>query len=353
MGHVGVPRGRKGASRVARKRERNWKMREAFWALAMTLLFVPSAYPAPVYHVSRPAWYSSLGEETDRERSGLTGLVRTVTIWKAGFSPGGKMRVETPRQILRETCYDVHGNMTERTSYGPGGSVSSRHEYVYDPEGRKVRLLIHRADGSLNSTWIYRYDESGALTGWGKYGSDGSLIQTVSHTYHAAGWMTERAVRGPEGGLEWKHVYTYDVAGDLIEDIRYKGDGSLLSRYRYTYHSNGNKTGSEYARYDKGGSIEWRHVFRYDGKGIVIREFEYEADGSLNTESDYTHEFDSAGNWIRQIKWIYLSGSGKRRFTPFVVTYRTVTYYPEETDGEEGDQERRGAPDKGKRHMKQ
>jgi hypothetical protein len=305
-------------------------MVRALWTTVLGLAFASSAHPSPDFSGPRPAWRSSLRQETDRDRAGLLGPVRKVTTWEANSSRQDGKEVETGGTRMREDSYDSRGNLTEHKSYGPNGLLVSTHVHVYGLRGEKKRLLIYREDGSLLWTRVHRYDPNGVLTGWiwMKYDKDDSVLETVTHTLHAMGWVTERIVCNAKGHIERKHLFTYNAAGDLIEDVRVDGDGSPLSRFRYTYGSSGNKTTSTYLAYDDSGEVQFEHVCLFDARGILISEAHRGAEGSPEEEFDYDYEFDSVGNWIKQTKLIPLTGPGERRYSPLMVIYRTITYYP-------------------------
>jgi tetratricopeptide (TPR) repeat protein len=109
-----------------------------------------------------------------------------------------------------------------------------------------------------------------------------------------------RPVEGPTQLIE---VTTYGVKGNRIENTSYPAGGALVGKEEY--------------RYDERGHITEMTV-RDDRGAIISREA-------------YSYEFDKFGNWTRMVTSLVVFENGALKREPIEVTYRTVTYYFDDT----------------------
>lgn len=104
------------------------------------------------------------------------------------------------------------------------------------------------------------------------------------------------AVEGPAQLVE---VTTYGLKGNRIENTSYPIAGSLAGKEEYKYDERGNIT---------------EMTLRDERGAIVSREA-------------YTYEFDKFGNWTKMVTNLVVFENGELKREPVEVTYRTVTYY--------------------------
>lgn len=109
-----------------------------------------------------------------------------------------------------------------------------------------------------------------------------------------------RAVEGPTQLVE---ITTYGIKGNRIENTSYPIGGGLVGKEEYKYDERGNIT--EMTVRDDRGSI-------------------------LNREA-YSYEFDKFGNWTKMTTSLVVFENGELKREPVEVTYRTVTYYFDDT----------------------
>ncbi len=109
-----------------------------------------------------------------------------------------------------------------------------------------------------------------------------------------------RAVEGPPQLVE---VTTYGVKGNRIENTSYPIGGSLVGKEEYKYDERGNIT----------------EMTVRDDRGSII-----------NREA-YSYEFDKFGNWTKMVTSLVVFENGAVKREPIEVTYRTVTYYFDDT----------------------
>lgn len=109
--------------------------------------------------------------------------------------------------------------------------------------------------------------------------------------------------RPVEGPAQLVEITTYGIKGNRIENTSYPIAGSLVGKEEYKYDDRGNIT---------------EMTLRDERGGIVSREA-------------YTYEFDKFGNWTRMVTNLVVFENGELKREPVEVTYRTVTYYFDDT----------------------
>ncbi|HEX7334622.1 MAG TPA: tetratricopeptide repeat protein [Pyrinomonadaceae bacterium] len=108
------------------------------------------------------------------------------------------------------------------------------------------------------------------------------------------------AVEGPAQLVE---ITTYGIKGNRVENTSYPIGGGLVGKEEYKYDERGNIT---------------EMTVRDDSGSIVNREA-------------YSYEFDKFGNWTKMVTSLVVFENGILKREPVEVTYRTVTYYFDDT----------------------
>ena len=109
-----------------------------------------------------------------------------------------------------------------------------------------------------------------------------------------------RPVEGPPQLVE---VTTYGIKGDRIENTSYPIKGGLAGKEEYKYDDRGNIT---------------QMTVRDDRGAILSREA-------------YDYQFDKFGNWTKMTTSLVVFENGELKREPIEVSYRTVTYYFDDT----------------------
>ena len=109
-----------------------------------------------------------------------------------------------------------------------------------------------------------------------------------------------QAVEGPPQLVE---ITTYGINGNRIENTSYPIGGGVVGKEEYKYDERGNST---------------EMTMRDDRGAIVSREA-------------YNYEFDKLGNWTKMVTNLVVFENGELKREPIEVTYRTVTYYFDDT----------------------
>lgn len=122
-------------------------------------------------------------------------------------------------------------------------------------------------------------------------------VQTESAKFEAkSGRLTERP-------LQLLEVTTYDLKGARIDNASYLVPGSPVGKEEY----------------------------KYDEKGNIIEMTLRGDDGSIISREAYKYEFDRIGNWTKMVTSLVLFEAGELKYEPVEATYRTITYYFDQT----------------------
>ena len=125
------------------------------------------------------------------------------------------------------------------------------------------------------------------------------LVGSVRRVKTETARIEIREGRPIEGPAQLVEVTTYGIKGNRIENTSYPIAGSLAGKEEYKYDERGNIT---------------EMTLRDDRGAILSREA-------------YTYEFDKFGNWTRMVTNLVVFENGELKREPVEVTYRTVTYY--------------------------
>ena len=105
-----------------------------------------------------------------------------------------------------------------------------------------------------------------------------------------------------EGERALLELTVYDISGKRIDNQTYPVVNSLIGQETYDY----------------------------DEAGRLLRTTVRNEQGKILSRTEYSYEFDAAGNWIKMTSAVVVSESGRRRLEPVEVAYRTITYYSED-----------------------
>lgn len=105
---------------------------------------------------------------------------------------------------------------------------------------------------------------------------------------------------GPvEGRRSLLELTVYDINGKRIDNKTYPVVNSLLGQETY----------------------------EYDEQGHLLRTTVRNEQDVVLSRTEYSYEYDAAGNWIKMTSSVVVSESGRQRREPVEVTYRTIIYY--------------------------
>ena len=105
--------------------------------------------------------------------------------------------------------------------------------------------------------------------------------------------------RPVEGVRQLLELTTYGINGNRIENTSYPGRDSLIGKEEYSY----------------------------DNRGNIIEMTLRNDQGTILSKEAYSYEFDTFGNWTKMVTSLVVFENGQLKSEPVEVTYRTVTYY--------------------------
>ncbi|MDQ1593249.1 MAG: Gram-negative bacterial TonB protein C-terminal [Pyrinomonadaceae bacterium] len=76
-----------------------------------------------------------------------------------------------------------------------------------------------------------------------------------------------------------------------------------------------------------------QETHEYDDQGHLLRTTVRNERGVVLGRTEYSYEFDAAGNWVKMTSSVVVSEAGRQRLEPVEVTYRTIVYYSGGEDG--------------------
>ena len=97
-----------------------------------------------------------------------------------------------------------------------------------------------------------------------------------------------------------------------------------------TYDQKGNRVDNAYFL-AAGGSLTGKEVYKYDERGNIVEMTLHNDDGTLLAKEVYTYEFDAVGNWVKMTTSVAMMEGGLVTFEPSEVTYRTISYFLDQT----------------------
>jgi len=187
-----------------------------------------------------------------------------------------------------------------------------RKSYTYNGDGALIEVALHSPKGDVGSKHVYTYDEKG---------------NRLSDTYYY--YYGPKLTDSTE-----KTLFTYDEKGNKIEEAYHNGDGTkavhpILKVHKIVFTYNDKGKVITQSLYNIKGSLITKGQFSYDTYGNLIEQSGYHKDVNNGKPSTYryTYEFDSMGNWIKQVKKKGITNSSKSISEPEEVIYRVISYY--------------------------
>ncbi len=210
--------------------------------------------------------------KTDRERDGLKGPVKTISMrWQANHQNDyGEME----ERELGSRTYDEKGNLIENKDITPDFIADKKVEHV------NANTAIFRSVMG-NSVERYVFDPHGNLiecSRWYSEKPDGppSIIERMK--YDSAGALVESQALDGDGKLFSTTLYTNDPAGNVaIEEDRPSGKEPPFPRMHYTYKFDAH--GNWIAKFVRRENVpEDSYDYRY--RGNLFRTIVYFADAT-------------------------------------------------------------------------
>jgi hypothetical protein len=268
---------------------------------------------------------------SDKDREGLLGTVRSMTLETSTFTNQNGDWRESARRKLSMVVYNEKGMTKEVLHYRHDGALDTRQVVAYDDRGNRTEAKFFNTDGSLNRTQIYTYDEKGRIVKIQLVRADGLFMNEDVRIFNEqgrleTGFMNDAsAVYNPkqswELSPELRFAYAYDANGRITE-VRYMKGGVLDHKITYTYNGQGIRDAAAY--YDAKDILIYKDTWTLDSQGKMLEHHHDAADSALSSKGTFTYKIDEQGNWIEQIS----TGTNQSgRVTFKTAMYRTITYY--------------------------
>jgi YD repeat-containing protein len=247
----------------------------------------------------------------------------------------------TRERVLREEHrhrYDEGGRRVETVHLGGDGQVVEIDTFAYDENGVLVERARHNGSGALRSKVVYRYDDDGKRVEEDHYHSDGTLRYTTVRLYDEGGNELEYAFYHADGTPAQMAVFDkdigamqvlfaarsrFDVNGNELEYVSVDLDGDPLLWRNRSYQDSGSST--ETSLYGEDGEIESRRIERVDEYNNLLETVSYDPDGIVTDGWVQEYDYDSFGNWVRQVRYRMLDKTGKRLLKESTL-YRNIRY---------------------------
>ncbi|HEX6728948.1 MAG TPA: hypothetical protein VF074_03010 [Pyrinomonadaceae bacterium] len=275
--------------------------------------------------------------------------------------------------------YTDSGQLLATKGYDSSGALISEWRYIYDDEGRLKAEQYTTLDGKVTTPTRYTYDSEGkrikiqeydfsgeshvmiGIEGTGTF-VDAGDARRVETLYDDRGAAVEVRVFNADQALVTRIEIKRDSLGNPLEELQYIGDvfpfgpcasgscseeprgplseeqqaefeevarlfspGSVMSTHTHRYDAAGRLVESELTMM---GMKANRQTFRYDDEGNKLEEANYGDEGKPASKAIFTREYDSHGNWTKEL--VSTASSWDAEFglsTPVHVTYRVISYW--------------------------
>jgi hypothetical protein len=251
---------------------------------------------------------------TDLERMKLKGAVRSLMITSYYINVDSESGERDTLIKQEQTFFDRTGQIYEVVHYenGIAGSIS---KFLFDSAGRQLLQREYDLGGNLIANITYKFDDRG-YRAWAHY-------EWPDFDPDDDDFGFEATTRQPYNSI----VYKNDYRGFCTEEQYLRPDKSQFCRYEHDYDFRGNKSEMNY--YNANDRHSWRKTYKYDKDNLVELSRMYK-DNRIVLRSDYSYEFDTAGNWTKKTEYrkIYYNIYSSLLKKGDIVTNRKIDYYP-------------------------
>lgn len=292
-------------------------MYRLFAVLTLALLLFPSA---------------GAQKRLDREKENLLGAVRSVRSQMTDYV-GGNLQEEGRTKQLDMVIYDTKGNEVERTIYDDYGFLVGKEVHTHDASGNLIESVLSDDKGAAMERRVYTYDNGKLIQLVSYDGKDNAVLKQVN-SYGENGRLREETYYDPKKAAG-KTVYKYDEKGNVSEVAFYLANGSkavapigpCLGAHRVIYSYDVTGKPIKVVAYEPDGELKKSWQYSYNPKGQIAEDIR--EDAWSRTTFVYAYEYDSRGNWIKQIATVHdqskLSQTGPNERKTMIM--REIAYY--------------------------
>ena len=253
---------------------------------------------------------------------GIDGPVKSVRLEVAKLIPDGDSVVEGPRILSSADEANEDGSLTISRRYRPDGIVNFKQVTSFLPDGRARESLVYSDEEKLSTRMLYHYDSGGNRMEMFHYSADGTIDSTSIRYLDGSLSLIEGETRDKSGNLREHEVSTRTGSG-LSEQTRSLYKESRMSGKVVTVILSARQ--NEQRSYDAEGVLKSKILTTVDQKGEWVERATYDAEGKLREKVNYEREYDTRGNWIKQVVSKWNPQTEKSEMTQ--VYYRAITYY--------------------------
>ncbi|MDL2296644.1 hypothetical protein LJC68_09940 [Bacteroidales bacterium OttesenSCG-928-B11] len=171
---------------------------------------------------------------------------------------------------------------------------------IFDENGNKTLDVNYNAMGQIVKNNQYQYDSLGNLVKSTHYNPDGSLYSYFTFAYKD-NVLVEKNITYYKDGAPMRYCFRYDQKGNLLEEIDYDAYGKLFKGWQYSYNSRDQVTEERF--YLPYGCLYDKVKFEYDFAGNLIKKLFYDMEGVLYREEHFT--YDQHGYLVQESKIRY------------------------------------------------
>jgi len=268
-------------------------------------------------------------KKTDVQESGLLGKVKLLkqdkfmAQDKFGEIIQGKRFNGTGQVNLFLTKFDDKGNIVESNLYSEAGALIYKSIIKYN-SGNLIEHIHYSANDSLAGKTIAKCDSKRNIIESNSYQPDGKIVVRSNFKYDENSNRIEEISEQIDDGIKQRTSNKFDIKGNIIDsktESYPKNDSRgwfCISHETKKYDVKGNNI--EIVILDcVNGAMNRKTIQKFDDKGNIIEENNYNADGRLMYKYIYKFDYDKKGNWIKKIDY--------KNEVPEYITIREIEYY--------------------------
>lgn len=265
--------------------------------------------------------------EIERDILGLRGPVRSLSIFRADLVKQGDKWASQTELPIRTDRFDRRGNLTERLSYDPDGTLHERAVVLYDSRTNERAVLRYGPENSLSGRVVSSYAEHGALAESRSYSARDVLTEQTNFQYDADGREIESRTYQPGGELKNRTTSRYDVQGNIEEQSWYDAADTLVKKVVYHRDFQGTLVTRVFFVYATNSRLSERTDVHFNNNGDPTERIVYVDDGRRHHTEMFTYRYDAFGNWTTQTVKRQVVNKNASYFRPTRIIFRVFEYY--------------------------
>ena len=263
--------------------------------------------------------------ETERDILGLRGPVRSLSIFRAGLVKQGDKWESQTELPIRTDRFDRRGNLTERLSYDPDGTLRERAVFVYDARTKEREVQRYGPENSLLGRVVSSYAGHESLSR--SYSAMDVLTEQTNFQYDVNGREIESQTYQPGGELKNRTASRYDVQGNIEEQLWHDAADTLVKKVVYHRDFQGTLVTRVSFVYATDSRLSERTDVHFNNNGDPTERIVYVDDGRRRHTEMFTYRYDAFGNWTTQTVKRQVVNKNASYFRPTRIIFRVFEYY--------------------------